>query len=119
MPKKEYGNWTDYRTRFGLQPQDEIDLHFGERIGQTYQEAMANVEQLVIERLKRAQANKPPFPYFMFIHGWSYVAARLDNRTFGCPTSYALKRSNALDRARGINSARDGVRRENSLDDAT
>ena len=69
--KTETGNWTDYRPRFGLQPQDEIDLHFGRRDphGQSYGDTMADVERRVIESLQRAQANGRP--YVMFTHGWS------------------------------------------------
>ena len=69
--KKENGNWTDYRARFNLERQDEIDLHFGPRDPQeqSFNDAMANVEQLVIESLQRAQANGRL--YVMFTHGHS------------------------------------------------
>jgi hypothetical protein len=45
----ESGNWTDYRARFGLLPEDEIDLHRGRRDPRhcTYDDAMADVEQTV------------------------------------------------------------------------
>jgi hypothetical protein len=71
MTKVETGNWTDYRARFNLQPQDEIDLHFGRRDPreQTYDDAMADVERRIIESLRRAQANGRP--YIMFTHGRS------------------------------------------------
>jgi hypothetical protein len=77
--KTENGNWTDYRTRFCLQPQDEVDLHFGRRDAreQSYDDAMADVERRVIESLRHAQANR--WPYIMFTHGSS--TSRLGQRT--------------------------------------
>jgi hypothetical protein len=65
----ESGNWTDYRARFGLLPEDEIDLHRGRRDPRhcTYDDAMADVEQTV--RIALEQASKRGRPYVMFIHG--------------------------------------------------
>jgi hypothetical protein len=70
MFKREHGNWTEYRARFGLSPADEIDLHFGRReLGVSYDEVMAEVKSIVLQCLRGAQANGRP--HFMFIHGWS------------------------------------------------
>jgi len=69
--RKETGNWVDYRARFGLLPEDEIDLHFGRRDPreQSRYDGMAAVKQCVIENLRRAKENRRP--YIMFTHGWS------------------------------------------------
>ena len=69
--KHEQGNWVGYRERFGLSVADEIDLHFGrrDRYVASYDEAMADVEQLVRHSLRKAQENGRP--YVMFIHGHS------------------------------------------------
>lgn len=70
--KRESGNWTCYRERFGLSRNDEIDLHFGRRdprSGISYYEAMNDIESLVRHSLKNAQENGRP--YVMFIHGHS------------------------------------------------
>ena len=68
----ETGNWVNYRTRFRLLPDDEIDLlHFGLRDPreQSYADVMDDVRNMVVERLQRAQTNSRP--YIMFTHGWS------------------------------------------------
>src|SRR5262245_21109574 len=65
----EAGNWTDYRARFDLTKDDQVDLHFGERFDGSYQEAMSDVEDIVRRALAAAQKNSRP--YVMFIHGWS------------------------------------------------
>ena len=68
--KNELGNWTQYRERFGLSKDDEVDLHFGPRIpGTRYDETMADVEQIVQESVRKAQKNGRA--YVMFIHGHS------------------------------------------------
>jgi dTDP-4-amino-4,6-dideoxygalactose transaminase len=69
--KREQGNWIDYRKRFGLSEADEIDLHFGRRDRNvaSYNEAMADVEQLIRHSLHKAQENGRP--YLMFVHGHS------------------------------------------------
>jgi ABC transporter substrate binding protein len=47
---------------------DEIDLHFGRRDrNASYDEAMADIEQLIRESLRKAQENGRP--YVMFMHG--------------------------------------------------
>ena len=66
----ETGNWVNYRTRFRLLPDDEIDLlHFGLRDTreQSYADVMDDVRNLVVERLQRAQTDFRP--YVMFTHG--------------------------------------------------
>ena len=65
----EHGDWKDYRRRLGLLTDDEINLHFGERTEGSYDEAMARVGKLVMDRLRKAQETGRP--YLMFIHGWS------------------------------------------------
>jgi hypothetical protein len=69
--KHEQGNWVIYRERFGLSETDEIDLHFGRRDRNvaSYEEAMAEIEQLIRENLRKAQENGRA--YVMFIHGHS------------------------------------------------
>jgi hypothetical protein len=69
--KREQGNWVGYRERFGLSKVDEIDLHLGRRDRDvaSYDEAMADVEQLIRHSLRKAQENGRP--YVMFVHGWS------------------------------------------------
>jgi DNA-nicking Smr family endonuclease len=70
MAKIETGDWKLYRARFGLSPDDEVDLHFGPRErGVSYDEAMADVRQLVENSLRKAQENGRA--YVMFVHGWS------------------------------------------------
>jgi hypothetical protein len=67
---REYGNWTDYRAKFGLLPEDEIDFHYGPReLGLSYEDAMSDVQETVRDALRRAF--KRGRPYIMFIHGWS------------------------------------------------
>jgi hypothetical protein len=64
--KKATGNWTDLRS---LCPK-EIDLHFGRHDpDKPYLTAMAEVEDLVEQSLKTAQAEGRS--YVMFTHGWS------------------------------------------------
>ena len=68
--KREKGNWTCYRERFGLSQDDEIDLHFGRRDHNvSYDDAMYEVEEIVKRGLQKARENKRP--YLMFIHGHS------------------------------------------------
>jgi len=67
--KREQGDLVSYRERFDLSKADEIDLHFGprDRNVASYDEAMANVEQLIRHSLRRARENGRP--YVMFNHG--------------------------------------------------
>jgi hypothetical protein len=67
----ETGNWTDYRARFGLLSEDEIDLHRGRRDvhSKSYDDAMSEVEETVHAALR--QASERGRGYVMFIHGWS------------------------------------------------
>jgi hypothetical protein len=60
---------TDYRARFSLLSQDEIDLHRGRRDPRclSYDDAMADVEETV--RIALEQTSKRGRPYVMFIHG--------------------------------------------------
>ena len=69
--KREQGNWVDYRQRFGLSEADEIDLHLGRRNRNvaSYDEVMGDVEQRVMDSLRKAQENGRP--YVMFTHGHS------------------------------------------------
>lgn len=68
--KHESGDWKNYRARFHLLPSDEIDLHFGRRDADTpYWEAMAKIDLLVREQVRKAQEDGRAF--IMFIHGWS------------------------------------------------
>lgn len=69
--KREQGDWVSYRDRFGLSEADEIDLHFGRRDRNvaSYYNAMADVEQLVRDSLRKAQENGRA--YVMFVHGHS------------------------------------------------
>ncbi len=69
--KREQGIWVGYRERFGLSKADEIDLHFERRDRDvaSYDEAMADVEQLISHSLRKAQENGRP--YVMCIHGHS------------------------------------------------
>lgn len=71
MFRRETGNWTDYRSKFDLSPDDEVDLHFGKRdqSGPSYWEVMTEVAEIVEHRLKRAQVEGRR--YIMFVHGWS------------------------------------------------
>lgn len=68
---RQQGDWVSYRQRFGLSKEDEIDLHFGRRDRNvaSYDEAMADVEQLIRDSLRKAQENGRP--YVMFVHGYS------------------------------------------------
>jgi len=66
--KRELGNWEMYRQRFGLSPADQLDLHFGRRDHSvSYDQVMADVEDLVIESLRKAQQSGRA--YVMIIHG--------------------------------------------------
>jgi hypothetical protein len=67
----ESGNWTDFRARFGLLSEDEIDFHRGRRDSRclSYDEAMAEVEETVLAALEAA--SKAGRPYIMFVHGKS------------------------------------------------
>ena len=71
MPfQHETGDWVRYRSKFGLTPDDECDLHFGPRDRSTpYHETMANVIDRVEDALKAARETGRP--YVMFIHGHS------------------------------------------------
>jgi hypothetical protein len=80
--QKGSGDWTLYRT-----PDcDEVDLHFGKRDRSTkYDEAMADITDLVESELRKAQQNGRP--YLMFVHGRSTsrpgkVTARSQVRSF-------------------------------------
>jgi hypothetical protein len=72
--KREQGDWVRYRERLGLSAADEIDLHFGrrergDRNVASYYNAMADIEQLVRDSLRKAQENGRA--HVMFIHGHS------------------------------------------------
>jgi hypothetical protein len=71
MFKQGRGDWRAYRKQFGLEADDEIDLHFGKRdkFEMSYEQAMAQVEEYVESSLRRAQEKRRP--YVMFVHGWS------------------------------------------------
>ena len=71
MFKQGLGNWTHYRWQFSLEAEDEIDLHFGkrERSSMSYEEAMAQVAELVENSLR--QAREKGRSHIMFVHGWS------------------------------------------------
>jgi len=67
---REYGNWIEYRQRFNLSKEDEIDLHFGRRDrDEPYENVMADVAERVTRQLQKAQENGRP--YIMFVHGHS------------------------------------------------
>jgi hypothetical protein len=54
MRSETGANWTDYRARFNLLPEDEIDFHRGRRDPHTrYDDAMSDVEETVRTALKR------------------------------------------------------------------
>jgi hypothetical protein len=86
MFKGESGNWIDYRSKFNLSSDDEIDLHFGRRDNSiSYDETMAEILSIVEGGLKKAQ--KDGRPYVMFVHGSSTsrggkVTARSQVRSF-------------------------------------
>jgi hypothetical protein len=68
--KREQGDWVRYRERLGLLETDEVDLHFGQRDRNvSYEEAMADVKELVGDSLRKAQENGRP--YVVFVHGHS------------------------------------------------
>ena len=66
-----YGDWRQYRSQFGLTEFDEIDLHFGprDRSRLSYREAMAEVVNLVIAKLREARLNGRS--HVVIIHGSS------------------------------------------------
>jgi hypothetical protein len=64
------GDWTQYRSEFGLSKCDEIDLHFGRRDRSiSFGEAMAQVTGIIEGALNEAQQRGRP--YVMLIHGSS------------------------------------------------
>ena len=69
--QKEDGDWARFRTRFGLQRDDEVDLHFGrrDRWAASYDECMAEVAEKVEKSVQEAYAKGRP--YIMFTHGSS------------------------------------------------
>jgi hypothetical protein len=70
MIKKRGGDWKIMRDEFDLAPDDELDLHFGRRDGWVpYENVMADVGDLVEQKLKSAQKNGRP--YLLITHGWS------------------------------------------------
>jgi hypothetical protein len=51
MFQKGSGDWTQYRSTFGLSKRDEVDLHFGRRDRVvSYEEAMAELINIVVSR---------------------------------------------------------------------
>jgi hypothetical protein len=70
MFQRVLGDWKQFRQSLGLTPEQEIDLHFGRRDpSMPYESAMAEVEQIVRDRLTQAQ--RSGLNYLMFIHGRS------------------------------------------------
>jgi hypothetical protein len=71
MMIKETGDWKNYRARFSLRPEDEIDFHHERRrdLHVSYEDAMSEVEETVLAALRRAFERGRP--YLMFRHGWS------------------------------------------------
>src|SRR4051795_2331045 len=69
--KQGSGDWTKYRSQFGLSKGDEINLHFGgrERSTSSFDEVMAEVSRMVEGSLNEAQRNDRS--YVMFIRGKS------------------------------------------------
>lgn len=64
------GDWIQYRQILGLTPDQEVDLHFGQRDPWIpYESAMAEVEQIVRDHLELAQ--RTGLEYLMFRHGQS------------------------------------------------
>ena len=88
MFEQGQGDWKEYRVRFHLTAEDEIDLHFGRRSAPelSYAGAMHQVEALVEERLLRARLEGRP--HLMFLHGrstsngWKGATARSVVRGF-------------------------------------
>jgi hypothetical protein len=67
---QERCDWVEFRQRFRLLPEDEIDLHFGRRDYHfLFEDAMATVEDIVVDALREAFERHRP--YIMFVHGWS------------------------------------------------
>lgn len=71
MFQRSRGDWRQYRSKFGLTKDDEIDLHFGkrDRTKMTFAEAMAGTLNLVVAKLKEAQRNGRS--HLLIIHGKS------------------------------------------------
>jgi hypothetical protein len=69
--RRERGNWTDYRARFNLSKDDEVDLHLGRRDPRvaSYDDVMGDAAERVMDSLRKAQENGRP--HLMFEHGWS------------------------------------------------
>jgi hypothetical protein len=68
--KRENGNWADYRARFGLRREYDVDFHCGKREpGTFYGGQFRGLEESLTEALKLAQAEGRP--YVLFTHGWS------------------------------------------------
>jgi len=69
--QRGFGDWRRYRSEFGLTEPDEIDLHFGKRDRSrlSFAEAMAEVVDIVIAKLKEAQLSGRS--HVMIIHGRS------------------------------------------------
>jgi hypothetical protein len=68
--KRENGNWADYRARFGLRREHDVDFHCSKREpGTFYGEQFKGLKESLTEALKQAQAEGRP--YVLFTHGWS------------------------------------------------
>jgi hypothetical protein len=69
--QRGYGDWKQYRSQLGLTEFDEINLHFGQRDRSrlSYDEAMAEVVNIVKAKLKEARLNGRS--HVMIIHGSS------------------------------------------------
>src|SRR5215813_3453493 len=69
--KREKGNWVTFRERLGLSKDDELDLHLEQRDRDevSYDEAMAEIDRMVEEHLRRQQEKGRP--HAMIIHGRS------------------------------------------------
>jgi hypothetical protein len=67
--KKFYENWVALRSIYNLGPLDELDLHFGSRLGIDFLQAMDQneraTERAVIEAYEQQR------PYLLIRHGWS------------------------------------------------
>jgi hypothetical protein len=102
MFKHEGVNWVEYRSRFQLKTEDEVDLHLGKRDCETpYWDAMAEITNIVRSSLQEAQRNGRP--YVMFIHGWS--TSRLGKTTAGSQVRSFMRSKEAtqlIDRAKCI-----------------
>src|SRR5437016_1581990 len=71
MFQQESGNWIEFRSRFNITSDREIDLHFGRRdpFEKSYVDVMSEVAERVREALIEAQRHGDE--YVMFRHGWS------------------------------------------------